>query len=74
MCEKVLTRSVAFPSKHSITAEAKSMIKAFLQKDPSVRLACGRRGFSSFKTNSFYSSIDWHLMENAKVVSPLFPM
>ena len=73
MCEKVLTRSVVFPSKHNITVEAKSMIKAFLQKDPSMRLACGRKGFSAFKSHPFYSSIDWHLMENARVVSPFVP-
>ena len=44
-----------------------------MTKDPRKRLGCGDHGEKNIKTHSFFSNMQWALLEQRKVKPPFIP-
>lgn len=56
-----------------LSTEAKSLVRALLEKDPTKRLGSGPSGNSSVKSHPFFRSINWEMLHSRKVPSPYCP-
>eukprot|EP00897_Mesotaenium_endlicherianum_P003441 jgi/Mesen1/3124/ME000184S02190 len=59
----ILMKELAFPTNPPVSANAKALMKALLERDPAVRLG-GTRGASEIKEHPFFESIDWALVRH----------
>ncbi|KAF8638316.1 hypothetical protein AX17_002336 [Amanita inopinata Kibby_2008] len=52
-----------------------SVLKGFIERDPSVRLGCGRhgKGFQDIKRHPWFSTIDWDKLEKKEIKPPFVP-
>lgn len=77
MCEKILTRTLKFPSKYNVSANAQNIIKCFLQRDPRDRMCCGRaspgEGLDMLQTHPFYQGFEWEKLESGELIPPFIP-
>lgn len=73
MCEKILNRPLGFPTKYNVSPDAQNFIKSLLQRQPSNRLGCGRKGFAGLKNHSFYHDTNWEYMLEGKPTPPYMP-
>jgi serine/threonine protein kinase len=53
--------------------EAKSFMSKLLTVDEAQRLGYGPKGSAEIKAHPFFSTIDWALLEKAKLTPPYFP-
>jgi serine/threonine protein kinase len=80
MCDKILSRPLTFPSKYTITSEAKALIKQLLQREPSkvpllysesqITLIVIQPHTFSFRRILFFS----HAPSSAPLPSPHLPL
>ena len=73
MCEKIVTRSVKFPTKSNVPTEVKSFIRGLLHKDPKKRLCCGYHGAGELQTHTFFADMDWDSLERGLISPPFLP-
>ncbi|XP_061360284.1 serine/threonine-protein kinase AtPK2/AtPK19-like [Gastrolobium bilobum] len=67
--EKIIKEKVKLPP--YLTSEAHSLLKGFLQKDPSTRLGSGPNGDEQIKSHKWFRSINWNKLE-ARELQPKF--
>ncbi|KAK4257129.1 hypothetical protein QN277_006759 [Acacia crassicarpa] len=67
--EKIIKEKVKLPP--MLTAEAHSLLKGLLQKDPSKRLGNGPNGDNQIKSHKWFHSINWKKLE-ARELRPKF--
>ncbi|MES1912357.1 MAG: hypothetical protein MHM6MM_004644 [Cercozoa sp. M6MM] len=70
---KAATSPLRFDSNREISAEAESLLRGLLQKDPKKRLGCGRDGIDEIKRHPFFRDIDWDKMLSREVKPPHQP-
>lgn len=73
MCDKILNRSLRFPTKVTFHNDTQSFIKLLLQRDPLRRLGCGIKGFSALKSHPFFCTVDWNAMIEGRTSPPFIP-
>eukprot|EP00163_Fabomonas_tropica_P034759 TRINITY_DN979_c0_g2_i2.p1 TRINITY_DN979_c0_g2~~TRINITY_DN979_c0_g2_i2.p1 ORF type:complete len:313 (-),score=100.65 TRINITY_DN979_c0_g2_i2:336-1274(-) len=71
MYQKILTAPLRFPA--HLSADAKSILEALLQRDPSKRLGSGPMDGEEIKTHPFFKSIDWDKLLAKQVETPFKP-
>lgn len=67
--QRIIQEKVKLPP--YLTSEAHSLLKGFLQKDPSRRLGSGPNGADEIKTHKWFRSINWKKLE-ARELQPKF--
>ncbi|VDM44615.1 unnamed protein product [Toxocara canis] len=71
----ILEKQIRIP--RSLSVKAATILKGFLNKDPSERLGCNEdidEALEEMKTHTFFrNSIDWELLEARQVVPPYNP-
>nr|AHZ63911.1 phototropin [Cosmocladium constrictum]AML78492.1 putative LOV domain-containing protein [Cosmocladium sp. BC-2016] len=65
----VLMKELAFPDAVPVSAEAKAVLRALLERDPEKRLG-GKKGAAEIRAHPFFADIDWALIRN-KAPPPL---
>ena len=70
MFGNILSEDVRFPSRMS--QEARDLLGGLLVKDPSRRLGGGRTDAREIMDHVFFSSIDWDLLVQKKVIPANF--
>merc|ERR1711879_342825 len=70
MNKRILHAPLQFDSEH-FSAEAKSLLRGLLHRDPKKRLGSGPRDFLDIKEHPFFRSIDWEMLLN-KEIQPSF--
>lgn len=68
----VLEKKPSFP-KEMFSKEAINLLSGLLQKRPTNRLGCGKRGVEEIKEHPFFENIDWGLLEAGYVEPPFIP-
>lgn len=56
-----------------VSEQAKQIILRLLDKNPDTRLGAGERDWEEIKEMSFFSSVNWYLLENKRVKPPWIP-
>jgi len=41
------------------SAEAKDLVSRLLEKDPKIRIGCGKLGIAELKDHEWFATIDW---------------
>ncbi|EAR83752.4 Serine/Threonine kinase domain protein (macronuclear) [Tetrahymena thermophila SB210] len=59
---------LALPS--YLSQEAKSLLTALLERNPEMRLGCGRNDANEIKNHPFFKSIDWDMVYERKIKAP----
>ncbi|XP_048460227.1 protein kinase C iota type [Rhincodon typus] len=68
----ILEKQIRIP--RSLSVKAASVLKGFLNKDPTERLGCHpQTGFADIQGNPFFRNVDWDLMEQRQVIPPFKP-
>jgi len=70
MNKRILHAPLQFDSEH-FSAEAKSLLRGLLQRDPKKRLGSGKGDHIEIKEHPFFRSIDWDLLVK-KEIEPTF--
>ena len=70
MFQVILEKPIRFP--RSLSVKASSVLKGFLQKSPSDRLA-SQDGLNEIKQHLFFRPIDWNLLEQRLIQPPYKP-
>ncbi|KAL4429957.1 hypothetical protein ABPG74_000323 [Tetrahymena malaccensis] len=53
-----------------LSQEAKSLLTALLERNPEMRLGCGRNDANEIKNHPFFKSIDWDQVYERKIKAP----
>lgn len=69
--EKILKDKIKLPA--FLTAEAHSIIKALLNRDPKKRLGSGPKGATEIKQHPFFKSVRWDKLYNRESRPPYRP-
>ena len=69
--EKILKDKIKLPA--FLTAEAHSIIKALLNRDPKKRLGSGPKGAAEIKQHPFFKSVRWDKLYNRESRPPYRP-
>ncbi len=75
MCEKILRKPIRFPGKYSISMDAQSLIRGFLERNPNARLGGARAGgMRTLQEHIFFIDTDWDVLSRGQVfnISVLF--
>lgn len=72
MFQKILHDKLKFPSQFS--SNARSVIEALLNRNPSLRLGSGPRDALDVEESPFFASIDFKALEEKKIEPPWKPM
>jgi len=68
----ILEKTIRIP--RSLSVKAASILKGFLNKNPSDRLGCNREhGFMEIMTHPFFRTIEWELLEQKQIIPPYRP-
>ncbi|XP_039300986.1 atypical protein kinase C isoform X3 [Nilaparvata lugens] len=68
----ILEKTIRIP--RSLSVKAASVLKGFLNKNPTDRLGCLREtGFLDIINHPFFKSIDWELLNGRQVPAPFVP-
>jgi len=68
----ILEKTIRIP--RSLSVKAASVLKGFLNKNPSDRLGCNREAaFMDIMHHPFFKQIDWDLLEQKQVTPPFKP-
>ncbi|XP_054160714.1 protein kinase C iota type-like [Oppia nitens] len=68
----ILEKTIRIP--RSISVKAQSVLKGFLNKNPSERLGCHpETGFQDITSHPFFRTIDWEALEAKQVTPPYKP-
>jgi atypical protein kinase C iota type len=68
----ILEKTIRIP--RSLSVKAASVLKGFLNKNPSDRLGCSREGaFMDIVNHPFFKQIDWDMLEQKQVTPPFKP-
>jgi len=73
MCNKIMTRPLAFPSKYKISATCQNFISRLLDRIALTRLGCGLNGVETLKSHEFFEGINWDDLLAKKVPVPFLP-
>ncbi|KAG9401724.1 hypothetical protein AC1031_007437 [Aphanomyces cochlioides] len=68
MCEKILNEPLTFPARFGLSANAKSLVRGLLERDPVKRL-----DEATLRRHPFFATIDWTALEAKKVKPPFKP-
>lgn len=66
-----MVEDVKFP--RNISAEARSLLSGFLEKNPQKRLGGGPEDVREIMAHPFFASINWTDLVNKKIVPPFKP-
>lgn len=69
--KKIMTDKIKLPP--HLTAEAHSILKGLLQKDPTKRLGTGPNGSQDLKKHPFFKGIKWDKLESKSITPPFKP-
>lgn len=69
--KKIMTERIKLPP--HLTAEAHSILKGLLQKDPAKRLGTGPNGSQDIKKHPFFKGIIWNKLESKSINPPFRP-
>ncbi|EEY67999.1 RAC family serine/threonine-protein kinase [Phytophthora infestans T30-4] len=70
MYQKIQNDPLVFPSKPALTDELKSILRGFLQKDPTKRLGTN---ISDILQHPYFRGIDWDLLLKKQITPPWKP-
>lgn len=74
MYEKILKAELKLPTDPNIlSASARDLIQALLQRDPQKRLGSGPKGPDEIKEHAFFRSIDFDKLYRREIVAPWKP-
>ncbi|KAJ2785142.1 hypothetical protein H4R18_000730 [Coemansia javaensis] len=71
----LLYEEIQFPivADVQVTYDCISAMRAFLNKDPHLRLGCGASGYADIKAHPFFASLDWDRIEARQLSPPFVP-
>lgn len=72
ICKKIVKGTYSFPKQ--FPGDAKSLIKAFLKRDPYQRLGMLRGGSQEIKQHVYFDGLDWDVLRNKKIKAPWVPV
>ncbi|KAK3105007.1 hypothetical protein FSP39_015074 [Pinctada imbricata] len=68
----ILEKTIRIP--RSLSVKAASILKGFLNKNPSERLGCHHQtGFADIQSHPFFRTINWDLLEQKQITPPYKP-
>lgn len=69
----ILEKTIRMP--RSVSVKAASMLKGFLNKNPTERLGCHpQTGFNDIQSHPFFRAIDWEQLEQKLITPPYKPL